>query len=101
MEGDPFIADVRLNGIKFAAGLVDYGCRCHCYATINDQLFRSLGLPSIPITPRRVENATGDPDALIDGATYASIDIDGHQQRRVFFYVVPESGGKGAQRPKK
>jgi hypothetical protein len=99
MEGDPFIADVRLNGIKFAAGLVDYGCLC--YATINDQLFHSLGLPSIPITPRRVENATGDPDALIDGATYASIDIDGHQQRRVFFYVVPESGGKGAQRPKK
>ena len=87
MDGDPFLVDVRLNGTDFTTGLVDYGCLC--YAAINDQLFRSLKLPRISISPRKLENAAGNPDIVIDTVTYASVDIDGHQQERMFFYVIP------------
>ena len=76
MEGDPFIADVKLNSIKFVTRLVDYGCLC--YITISDQLFRSLGLLSISITPRRVKNVTRDLNTLINKVTYALINIDGY-----------------------
>ncbi|KNG46626.1 hypothetical protein TW65_06673 [Stemphylium lycopersici] len=70
----------------------DRELRCLCYSAINEQLFRSLRLPSIKITPRQLEEAAGknaEPTTMLDTITYASIDIDGHQQKRVFFYVVP------------
>lgn len=86
MDGDPFLVDIRLNGTDFTTGLVDYGCLC--YAAINEQLFRSLKLPQIPIPPRKVENATDNPNTVIDTVTYVSVDIDGHQRQRVFFYVI-------------
>jgi predicted aspartyl protease len=90
MDSDPFVVDVRLNGTKFVNGLVDSGCLC--YSAINEQLFRSLRLPSIKISPRQLEEAAGknaEPSTVLDTVSYASIDIDGHQQKRVFFYVVP------------
>ncbi|KAI1676147.1 Pol protein [Pyrenophora tritici-repentis] len=90
MDSDPFVVDVRLNGTDFVTGLVDSGCLC--YSAINEQLFRSLRLPSIKIAPRQLEEAAGknaEPSTVLDTVTYASIDIDGHQQKRVFFYVVP------------
>ncbi|KAI1687666.1 Pol protein [Pyrenophora tritici-repentis] len=90
MDSDPFVLDVRLNGTDFVTGLVDSGCLC--YSAINEQLFRSLRLPSIKIAPRQLEEAAGknaEPSTVLDTVTYASIDIDGHQQKRVFFYVVP------------
>lgn len=88
MDGDPFLVDIRLNGTDFTTGLVDYGCLC--YAAMNEELFRSLKLPRIPIPPRKLENATGDPNTAIDTVTFASVDIDGHQRQRIFFYVVPK-----------
>ena len=90
MDGDPFIVDVRLNGTDFVTGLVDSGCLC--YSAISEKLFGSLRLPSLSISPRRLEKAAGknaEPATILDTVTYASIDIDGHQQTRVFFYVVP------------
>jgi predicted aspartyl protease len=90
MDGDPFIVDVRLNGTDFVIGLVDSGCLC--YSAISKRLFQSLRLPSLRIFPRRLEKAAGknaEPATMLNTVTYASIDIDGHQQRCVFFYVVP------------
>ncbi|KAG9375577.1 hypothetical protein A1F94_013866 [Pyrenophora tritici-repentis] len=68
MDSDPFVLDVRLNGTDFVTGLVDSD------------------------SPRQLEEAAGknaEPSTVLDTVTYASIDIDGHQQKRVFFYVVP------------
>lgn len=90
MDGDPFLVDVRLNGTDFVTGLVDSGCLC--YSAMSERLFRSLRLPSLKIAPRRLEGAAGknaEPTTILNTITYASIDIDGHQQERVFFYVVP------------
>jgi hypothetical protein len=90
MDSDPFVVDVRLNGTDFVTGLVNSGCLC--YSAINEQLFRSLRLPLIKIALRQLEEAArknAELSTVLDTVTYASIDIDSHQQKRVFFYVVP------------
>jgi hypothetical protein len=90
MDGEPFIVDVRLDGTDFIPTLVDSGCLC--YSAISERLFQSLRLPSLRITPRRLEGAAGnnaESDTILDTVSYASTDIDGYQQKRVFFYVVP------------
>ncbi|KAM4065672.1 reverse transcriptase (RNA-dependent DNA polymerase) [Hirsutella rhossiliensis] len=72
MDGEPFIADVRVNGTDFVPSLVDYGCLCYG-------------------APRILENAAGDgKEVKIDKITYVSIDLDGHQQHRVFMYVIDD-----------
>ncbi|KAM4065044.1 reverse transcriptase (RNA-dependent DNA polymerase) [Hirsutella rhossiliensis] len=60
MDGEPFIADVRVNGTDFVPSLVDYGCLCY------------------------------GAEVKIDKITYVSIDLDGHQQHRVFMYVIDD-----------
>jgi hypothetical protein len=71
--------DVRLNRTKFVNRLIDLGCLC--YSAINEQLFQSLRLPSIKISPRQLEEAAGknaELSTVLDTVTYASIDINGH-----------------------
>ncbi|KAJ6436050.1 hypothetical protein O9K51_11425 [Purpureocillium lavendulum] len=59
---------------------------------ISKNLFHSLKLPRIPIRPRYLKQAAKSSNKpIIDTITYMSIDIDGHQQERVFMYVVPNS----------
>lgn len=90
MNGDPFLMNVRVNETDFVTGLVDSGCLC--YSAISEHLFQSLRLPFLKITPRQLKGAAGknaEPTTILDTVAYASINIDGHQQKRVFFYVVP------------
>src|SRR6266516_2610558 len=88
MDGDPFLVNIRLNGTDFSSALIDNGCLC--YGTISDQLFHSLRLPRIEIPPRELEGISSTQNGgRIDSVTFAEIDIDGHQQKRVFFYVIP------------
>jgi predicted aspartyl protease len=90
MDGNPFLVDIRLNGTNFVPGLVDSGCLC--YSAISKKLFQSLRLPSLRISPRQLEGAArknAESTTTLDTVTYATIHIDGHQQARVFFYVVP------------
>ncbi|KAM4064241.1 reverse transcriptase (RNA-dependent DNA polymerase) [Hirsutella rhossiliensis] len=89
MDGEPFIADVRVNGTDFVPSLVDYGCLC--YGAVSKRTFHSLQLPRIRVQPRILENAAGDgKEVKIDKITYVSIDLDGHQQHRVFMYVIDD-----------
>ncbi|KAM4060807.1 reverse transcriptase (RNA-dependent DNA polymerase) [Hirsutella rhossiliensis] len=89
MDGEPFIADVRVNGTDFVPSLVDYGCLC--YGAVSKRTFHSLQLPHIRVQPRILENAAGDgKEVKIDKITYVSIDLDGHQQHRVFMYVIDD-----------
>ncbi|KAM4062173.1 reverse transcriptase (RNA-dependent DNA polymerase) [Hirsutella rhossiliensis] len=72
MDGEPFIADVRVNGTDFVPSLVDYGCLC--YGAVSKRTFHSLQLPHIRVQPRILENAAGD----------------GKEQHRVFMYVIDD-----------
>lgn len=67
--------------------LVDNGCLV--YATISEKLVRKLGLPRIPIIPRKLRGFNSSKLGFTDSVVYAPIDIDGHRQHRVFFYVIP------------
>jgi hypothetical protein len=81
VDSDSFVVDVRLNCTDFITGLVDSGCLC--YSSINEQLFQSLRLPSIKIAPCQLEEAAeknAEPSTALDTVTYASIDIESHQQ---------------------
>ncbi|XP_044717451.1 uncharacterized protein HRG_08959 [Hirsutella rhossiliensis] len=80
---------VRVNGTDFVPSLVDYGCLC--YGAVSKRTFHSLQLPHIRVQPRILENAAGDgKEVKIDKITYVSIDLDGHQQHRVFMYVIDD-----------
>ncbi|KAI0568151.1 hypothetical protein Alg215_12334, partial [Pyrenophora tritici-repentis] len=71
MDSDPFVLDVRLNGTDFVTGLVDSGCLC--YSAINEQLFRSLRLPSIKIAPRQLEEAAGKNAEPVIGMVWSGL----------------------------
>ena len=86
MDSEPFLVDIRINGIDFTKALVDNGCLC--YATISDQLATTLKLPRISIPPRILDGVIAG-QGQITHITYASVDIHGHQQSHIFFYIIP------------
>src|SRR5437773_9031484 len=90
MDGEGTYVNLGINGMRYTHAFIDNGCLS--YAIISDRLARNLKLPRIRISSRALEQVTTDvvPDA-IDEVAYASIDIDGHKQRRVFFYIVKKA----------
>lgn len=86
MESDPFFVDVRLNDTFFTTALVDHCCLS--YATFSEDLVRRAKLSTFRIEPRVIEGVVST-QASIQETAYAEIDIDGHQERRIFGYVVP------------
>ena len=75
-----------MNRIKFAKALIDNGCTS--FATVNGLLAKSLNLPRIRLnTPRRLDGVVRN-QGWITHATYFNMDIHGHEQPRVFAYIV-------------
>ena len=74
-----------MNGIQFAKALVDPGCQC--YATVNSTLVKSLDLPRIRIRTRVLDGVIAN-QGRITHVTYFNVDIHGHQQDRVFAYII-------------
>src|SRR5204863_9956807 len=46
-------------------------------------------LERIPINPRPLTELMSTTKGAISGVAYMDIDLDGHQQRRIFLYVIP------------
>lgn len=86
MDSEPFLVDIRINGTDFTRAMIDNGCLC--YATISNQLATNLKLPRIAIPPRILDGVIAG-QGQITHITYAAVDIHGHQQARVFFYIIP------------
>ncbi|SCO92402.1 uncharacterized protein FRV6_16530 [Fusarium oxysporum] len=83
MDEGPFLVDFRINNTSYVQALVDYGCLSQ--GIISKRLFHSLKLPRIPIEPRSLDQAAeSHSKPIIDTITYMSIDVDGHQQERIF-----------------
>jgi len=87
MDGEPFIVSTRVNGICFAKTLVDSGCLA--YGTVSECFVRKWHLECISITPRPLTELMSTTKKAISEVAYMDIDLDGHQQRRVFLYVIP------------
>ena len=87
MDGEPFIVSTRVNGICFAKTLIDSGCLA--YGTVSQRFARKWRLERIPITPRPLTELMSTTTNAISEVAYMDIDLDGHQQRRIFLYVIP------------
>ena len=87
MDGEPFIISTRVNGICFAKTLIDSGCLA--YGTVSEHFARKWRLERIPIVPRPLTELMSTTKKAISEVAYMDIDLDGHQQRRVFLYVIP------------
>ena len=87
MDGEPFIISTRVNGICFAKTLIDSGCLA--YGTVSQRFARKWRLERIPITPRPLTELMSTTTNAISEVAYMDIDLDGHQQRRIFLYVIP------------
>jgi len=87
MDSEPFIISTRVNGICFAKTLVDSGCLA--YGTVSQRFARKWRLERIPITPRPLTELMSTTTNAISEVAYMDIDLDGHQQRRIFLYVIP------------
>ena len=86
MDGPLFHTDVRF-GSQFTTSLIDNGCSC--YATVNPATVRRHKLPTLSITPRSITGFLQGNQRMITEVAYGPMDIGGHQQDRVFAYVVP------------
>src|SRR4051794_28816158 len=87
MDGEPFIVSTRVNGICYAKTLIDSGCLA--YGTISQRFAQKWRLERIPITPRPLTELMSTTKSAISEVAYMDIDLDGHQQRRIFLYVIP------------
>src|SRR5271163_2167307 len=87
MDGEPFIVSTRVNGICFAKTLIDSGCLA--YGTVSQRFARRWHLERIPLTPRPLPELMSTTTNAISEVAYMYIDLDGHQQRRIFLYVIP------------
>ena len=74
-----------MNGTQFIRAQVDNGCQS--YATVNERTARSLDLPRIRIPTRQLDGVIPNL-GTITHVTYFDLDIHGHQQRRVFAYII-------------
>jgi predicted aspartyl protease len=76
------------NKDTFAYAFVDGGCLC--YMTVSSKFAKRAGLQRIAITPRKLQQVVGTQARAITEVAYGSLDIDGHQQDRVFAYIIPD-----------
>ena len=87
MDGDGFYINFRFNRTHYTQALVNY--RCLLYMTISKRLADRLQLPRIKITPRNLQQVNYTAKGVITQVGYANIDIDGHKQKTVYFYIIP------------
>ena len=86
MDGPPFLVDIRINNHPFTHALVDNGCLC--YATVSESYAFKLQLPRIDIPPRPLDGVVPG-IGQVSHIAYGTIDVHGHQQERIFFYIIP------------
>lgn len=87
MDQQGLYVNIGINGIHFTRAMFDDGC--HSYMALSERLEKKLQLPTLPITPRTLEQVAGRAYNAIDRVAYFDIDIDGHKQRRVWAYIIP------------
>lgn len=85
-ERKSLLTSILINQEHFGKALVDTGCEL--YAVISDRLAKSCNLPRLSIHPRDITGITKH-SFVINKVAYADIDISGHRQKRMFFYVAP------------
>jgi transposase InsO family protein/predicted aspartyl protease len=87
MDGPPFLVATLVNRDCFAQTLIDTGCLS--YGVINARFVKKHNLQRIKIKPRTMSGFKDEVECVIDEVAVVRIDIDGHVEQEVFFYIVP------------
>ncbi|KAI0992479.1 hypothetical protein K3495_g15706, partial [Podosphaera aphanis] len=87
MDGKPFVISTLINSTVFANTLVDTGCLS--YGLCDSSFAQRNNLARLEINPREVIGFDGKVASLVNEVAVIDIDLDGHQQKRVFLYIAP------------
>ena len=91
MDERPLLVLALVNGISTSQALVDSGCLV--YGIVSDRFVRRHHLSYVQIEPRHLQLVEGVSKDAVSRITSFDLDISGHQQKRVYFYVVPKVEG--------
>ena len=87
MDGVPFTVSALVNNTAFAETLIDTSCLLY---RLCDPKFASKNrLQRLKIVPRSVTGVDGKLTAVTDEVVAIELDLDGHEEERVFLYVSP------------
>ena len=86
MNSLPILVSTLINRECFAKTLVD--TRCLSYGIIDSRFARKYNLSRISIAPRALTGFDGPVTGEINEVIAVRIDINGHIEEKVFFYVV-------------
>ena len=88
MDGTLFSIPAFVNCTSYVKTLVDSGSES--YGLIDEQVASRLQLPRLPVRQRGMIAFNKPTKVIISEVAYCSLDIAGHHQSQVFFYVVPQ-----------
>jgi hypothetical protein len=87
MDGEPFTVSALVNNTTFAKTLIDTGCLS--YGLCDPKFASKNRLQRLKIAPRSVTGVDGKLTAVTDEVVAIELDLDGHEEERVFLYVSP------------
>ena len=76
-----------VNNTAFAETLINTGCLL--YGLCDPKFASKNRLQRLKITPRSVTGVDGKLTAVTDEVVVITLDLDGHEEGRVFLYVLP------------
>jgi len=88
MDSSLFSIPAFINRTSHVKTLVDGGSES--YGLIDARVAARLQLPRLPVKQRGMIAFNKPTEVRISEVAYCSLDIAGHYQSRVFFYVVPQ-----------
>lgn len=88
MDSAPFTMSILINKETYASTLFDTGCLS--YGMITSRFAQRHNLQRMKINPRTLTGFDGPSGSSVDEVAVVQIDIDGHQETRAYFYVVPK-----------
>jgi len=91
MDEKPLLVSALINGISTSQALVDSGCLV--YGIVSERFVRRHQLSCVSIEPRHLQSVEGISEDAVSRITSFDLDIGGHQQKRVYFYIVPKIKG--------
>src|ERR1700756_1020606 len=87
MDQNGLYVNAIFNKDTVTHAFIDSGCLC--YMTVLLKFANKASLQCISITCQRLQQVAGIQDPAITEVAYGNLDIDRHQQDRVFAYVIP------------
>lgn len=91
VENEPLIVNIAVNTIHSLDALLDTGCLS--YGVIDSSVVSRLNLERVKCSPKKLQAIDRITVTTIDEMATFTLDVGGHQQHRVYLYIVPHIEG--------